>query len=167
MPFPTWVPGQVLNASDVTQWFIELVAVKSSTQAIANNTTLANDADLVVAVVSSAVYKIEANLIYDGGTGGSETDFKFRFTMPASATVAYGVLYFDAGGAAKDQAGTAADTLTISTGGVGVPKQLLFKALLTVAGTAGNFQLQWAQGISGGTNTRLYQGSYLTARRVG
>jgi hypothetical protein len=133
-------------------------------------TTFANDPDLTVAVTASSVYVVTCNLAYHSSSQ-SAGDFKMQFTAPAGAALQASVHTFgNTGTAASDDLATSITLTTTASCGVvltGDPfNPCLVVGLLVVAGTAGNFVVQWAQNTSSGTNTTLKANSFLHLQRV-
>lgn len=151
-----------LNAYIVGGW-------KTSTEAVTSSTTLQNDDNLVCAVVASGVYVVNWALRMDGATAG---DFKYAFTGPASATMTWesrGLAAADASNVAMITTDVAAIGTTVTHGclGAGTTTRVHGSGLLVVSSTAGNLQLQWAQGTSSVTATNVFAGSWLKLERVG
>ena len=167
MAVPTWVPGQVLAAADVNNWFVPLVAYKTSNQSVTSSTTLVNDNALSLAVAANAVYRMELGMTYTADTAG---DIKIAWTTPASSTIAQAVCM-----GLSTTAATSSDDFTVGAssappfGGIGAgsPAATLYIFIFTTAGTAGTLQLQWAQNTSSATATTVQTGSYLIGQRVG
>lgn len=166
MAIPTWTPGEVLTSSDVNSWFVPEVAYKTSTTARTSTTSLADDPDLTLAVAASASYAFQGFFIYDGGAGGSEGDFKFKFTVPTSASIYWGDTFRNTTPTIVCGGHVTTDTETASTNGLGTWYSVNVQGLLIVSSTAGNLTLQWAQGSSSATRTDLGAGSWLMAQRV-
>jgi hypothetical protein len=168
MAVPVYSVGQVWGAADVNNWALGLAAYRTSTQSVTSSTAYVNDTQLVVAVAANAVYDVRLVLLYDGAvsTGGA-AGIRNQFTMPASAT------FVDVTAGLSATATTASDDVVFANGsawgsvGAGVTTGLIREGLLTTAGTAGNFQFQWAQNVSSGTATRVFAGSKLILSRAG
>lgn len=167
MARPTWVPGQVLTASDVNNWFTGPAAIKTGTTSRASTTTPTNDPDLTIALASSASYLIVAAINYDGGTGGSYGGMKMTWAVPASANFQYNATRQNPShtfvGAFTS---IGSDVLSCDTTGVGSTLVVGVSGVITTAGTAGNLVFQWAQDTSSGTNTHVLPFSFLTAARI-
>ncbi len=151
-----------LNAYIVGAW-------KTSTEAVTSSTVLQNDDNLVCAVVASGVYVAEWRLRVDGAAAG---DFKYAFTGPSGAAMTWesrGLGAADVANVAMVSTDIAAigTTVTHGTLGAGTTLTVLGTGLLIVSSTAGNLQLQWAQGTSSGTATNVFAGSWLKLDRVG
>jgi hypothetical protein len=166
---PVWVDGNALPASDLNNWLAPKVAVKSSSQSVTSSTTLVNDSALVLSVAANAVYEVTAHIVYDGSTAG---DFKPGFTGPAGATLTWVGMGLGSGAStpiesASHNAQTLSDTGAVGALGAGTSLVVPIHGVLTTAGTAGNFQFQFAQLTSDATATRVLAGSTLILRRIG
>jgi hypothetical protein len=167
MPIPTWVDGNPLPASDVNDWLVDDVVMKTSAEHRSNN-TLANDNTLVLPVKANSAYLIDIGLLIDGATNG---DFQGAWTIPASATIV------NVWGTGTDTAGSAysnditfAGGTTISLGCLGAGTMTGYRGVwsLTTLGTAGNLQFRWAQLTTSATaDTIVNSGSYLRTTKVG
>ena len=156
-----------LLAATATQFVLPLFARKATDEARALTTTLANDTSLTVpGLVSGAIYEVQAVLIYDGGTGGSEGDFQWKFTVPTSSTGVQAYTRQNLSGTFTGAFGSAWTTANFAqTTGVGTSMCVQIKGLL-IPGANGTITLQWAQNSSSATNTHLLTNSYLLVRRV-
>jgi hypothetical protein len=167
MPVPTWVDGNPLPASDINAWFVPKVIIRTTTQTITSNATLANDNQLVLAVDANAVYHVRLVYRYNAATAG---DFQFDFTVPAGATHTNIYLHCLTGAAvgSTDDALIASQT-NPGVGGISTATDvaLLWESILTTAGTAGNLQPRVAQLSSFATSTSVLPGSLLIAQRIG
>lgn len=166
MPAPVFATGDVPSAAQVDSWFVNiLVAYKTADQSVTASTTFTDDVHLTVQVEANCVYDLVMILTYDALAAG---DLKTQFVSPAGATIV-GV----ASGLSTTAAASTDDFTTSWTGGANVgglgagsTQALYGRGLLTTAGTAGTFKLQWAQTTSSATATRVFTGSYILLRRV-
>lgn len=158
-----------LAAAVATQFVQPLFARKATDEGRASTTTLANDTSLVLTgLVSGAIYDVNCVITYSGGSGASEGDLKWSFTVPAGSTGRYSRTNQTGNSAAlvlgqTDSAWT--DAPSAATAGVGTPLTLVIKGLL-IAGANGSIQFQWAQQSSNSTQSHVLANSYMTARRV-
>lgn len=141
---------------------------KVADESVTSSTALQNDDILSVAVSANMVYNVTWGLKTDGATGG---DIKYSWTGPASATFAWQSLGLDVALASLmppiSQDGAAIGTvITHGTLGSGTNSWITGSGTLTIAGTAGFLQLQWAQNASSGTATKVKVGSWLRADRI-
>ena len=163
---PVWVPGQVLNASDINSWFVPIAAIKTSDQSVTSSTTVVNDTALVVAMPATGTYFFECFVEYDGGTGGS-SDIKFNWAVPTSATLRYTMTTRNlSNNPVAGDATTGSTTNTASSGGAGVLRAIGMVGSLVMAGTAGNLQFQWAQNTSSATSTIVHAQSMMLLYRM-
>jgi hypothetical protein len=131
-----------------------------------NSAVLQNDADLVAAVAASTTYEFEAFLFYQSSV---TADFKTAWTWPAGS-----VLYYAASGLdtslALQQVTSLADVSgsTRSWGGAGVSaaRWVSFNGHLITGGSAGNFQLQYAQNTATIETDQALAGSWLRIWQV-
>jgi hypothetical protein len=173
MPLTSWAAGQRVTASLLTN-MLPLFAYKTADESITSTTTLQDDNELSVAVEASAIYTVDAFLMWSGNETG---DIKFGHTFPAG-TMHWGMVGPDDTDAGFSTAGTrgngewfarqnqSSPTGTIQFAAstailVGHMSGLLF------TGSAGTFTTQWAQNFSNGTATTVKAGSWLRLDRVG
>lgn len=145
----------------------ERPVVKASDQSVISSTTFVDNTGLSVAVQASQKYVWRAVLYYSAGSTG---DLKMGYTIPASATMIH--TPFSIGAAAASGDWRSAHMTDLSAPGVaggqlvGVRVTAIHEGTLTVAGTAGTFQLQFAQSASEAVNTTVYAGSSLHVMRA-
>lgn len=162
----TW--GTELNAALDALNAGVLGVAKTSDQSVTSSTVLVNDTALTVPVAASATYLVEWSLVTDGNASG---DLKYAFTGPAGATMTWeseGLLTTDTTNVARAATDVAAIGTTVSHGTIasGTNSRVDGRGVLTVAGTAGNLQMQWAQATSNGTASKVKAGSYLKVTRI-
>lgn len=165
MPPPTWVVGQVLAASDVNSWFVDLVAIKGSDQSVTSSTALVGDLALFVPLAASCTYVINMMVNYEGGTQGA-SDIQWTFVPPTGSTFHYQGRYLDTGGTAQLPYLTGTSVNHAGTNGAGVIRSLGITGLIQVSTTAANLSFDFAQNTSNGTSTIVHAASWMTARRV-
>ena len=162
----TW--GGVLNTAIGQVNGYDRFARKTADQSVTSNVTVASDSDLAVAVDASGVYVVLWSLVTDGAAAG---DIRYSWSGPASATM----LWESRGLAAGDTVNVAVASTDVAAIGTavthgtiasGTSSRVNGSGLLVVSATAGNLQLQWAQGTSSATATKVKAGSWLWARRV-
>jgi len=131
--------------------------VKKLDEAVTNDIVLQDDDELFVALNADKVYGGYLMMFFDAATNA---DMSYACSVPAGATAIN--INGDWQGGGFNQ-GTADFTTSriVATSGTGtiVAQALGFRII--VAGTAGNFQFQWAQGVAQATATNVRQGSYL------
>lgn len=166
MAIPTWTPGEVLASADVNSWFVPTMAYMTADDTPVLNTTLVNEGTLFLPVTANAVYEWRLQLIYSGSVTGG---FKYAFTIPAGTSGYYTWLNYNAGGGPSSGAQTpitGANTFTIAA--LNALYYVTNSGLLTVGGTSGNLQLQYAENALDATHgSFIRSGSFLTAQRVG
>lgn len=152
------------DMTNVDRWQYKFV---TSDVSLTSNTTLANITGLSSTAAANTRYRIQATLFYTAATAG---DLKIGFTTPASATVIYGLQGLVSSatlitGAYSPGFSTGSGGLT--AGGVDATNLFLTVELtLQTAGTAGTFQLQFAQGTSSATATVIKANSTMTVCRI-
>jgi hypothetical protein len=133
-------------AATATQFVTPLFARKATDEGRANTTTLADDSSLQLpGMISGAIYEISGVLFYDGGTGGSAGNLKWKFTVPSGSVMLYSYarqnvshVYSGAFGA------QGSDTINADTTGVGATMTVTIRGIV-VAGSNGTLKFQWAQ----------------------
>lgn len=148
--------------------------MKTADETVTNSTTLQNDDHFAFSVDANSTYYFELNLYADANAVG--VDLKVAWTLPASATVDWGVMTDDRANlpSAEAQSATvgsdALGTGTIEPIDVLTTQTIVtLKGWLTIAGTSGTAQLQWAQSSNpGGTteNITLRKGSRLEYQKA-
>lgn len=130
---------------------------KTADETISSNAVLQNDDQLLIAVPTAGVFCFDATIFY---TSGNTPDIKFAFTVPAGATVRWGILGLASGATTstgdvqvQSQAGSGSST---TIGGANATTAVAWiSGMLSMGGTAGTFQLQWAQATSDASNTTV------------
>ena len=153
-PFAESAPG----ASD------KVVAYKTANESVTSSTTLQNDDHLLFAVAANEVWVARFYLIGNAATTG---DVKIAWTVPAGATLLWNAHGLGEGvtsieGAHKF-AGSSSSGAAQTFGGSGFTFGIHGSIYVANGSTAGNVQLQWAQGTSSGTATTMFAGSHLVA----
>lgn len=150
MAAPTWVSGQVLSASDVNTWFVDLAAYK--TVATTRTTlTVTPDPDLQLTVAASAFYEVHAAVGFNCASGG----ISYNFSITAGTNGFYVLA-----SAGINNLWNVLNTGTSNTAG-----GLSIKGLLAT-GSAGTLAFQWASN-TGPASLAVNAYSYLKARRIG
>lgn len=136
-----------------------------------SNTTLQNLTNLVVAVpgTTGAIFRFKVFMYYDTST---TADLKVAITIPAGATMKWGVVSGIASAAAATTgdgqwaAQTVSGTATVIGGaGVGTSLVCMLEGEVTMGVTAGNIQVQAAQNTSDATQSTVQARSYIEAWR--
>jgi hypothetical protein len=134
---------------------------KIADEIVNNSSTFQNDDHLSFAVQANKIYHVE--LALKAEQVSTSAQFKFQWTLPASATVLWNSspaavpawYIFDADG-------------IIATVGLGNSFNGIIKleGWITVAGTGGTAQLQWAQSTANASDNTLKKGSILRWEEV-
>ena len=174
MAVKQWAVGDVLSAADMNAWAVPVVVFKPANTSRNTTTTVTDDPDLSLPVASSATYEVRGVIFYDGPAAGTG-DIKWTFSLPSGATGQYQMIHQNISGNTAGMwqinwtDGPNLVTTQANCQGLGSPNVLAmtFSGLLATGGTAGNLTFRWAQNTSNGTNTRVYNQSYMLAQRIG
>lgn len=138
--------------------------------AIVSSTVLVNDTTLVSALPTAGTFHWESIIFYDSSI---VADFKVAYTVPAGALMRWAgqgpSTAIAAGSVGDGQFGSAnasGSALAYGGGGVGTVLMLILKGSVTMGGTAGNLQTQYAQNTSDATSTTVRARSRLEVWRV-
>ena len=127
-----------------------------------NNSTLADDAELLFSVDANSTYAFRIYLRVQNSTALSGNGLKHKVTVPANATCAFWDWY---GFAATFGANayTQASTISLSTGSTSM--LLILEGSVITGATSGTVHLQMAQTTAENTPyfVKVFQGSYVTA----
>jgi hypothetical protein len=157
MAVPTWIPGQVLTASDVNTWFVPIIAYKTA-GTTRNTLSPALDPDLGINLpVASAYYEVTGGIGYNCASGG----ISWNFVLPFGGTGNYSVAAQMGGPAAVSSSWGGIVTGSSSTVG-----GLLIKGIFATGGTGASLGFSWASN-SGPSSLTVNTSSYLKAVRVG
>lgn len=162
--------GQMGVSDGSATLFRDLFVLKTADETVNTSAALQNDDALVLTVVASAKYQLDAYIIYDSGT---TPDFKCAWVGPAGATLNWTVNGLAVGSTAVSGSvvlanSVIADAGAQSVGGAGAGTQVVahISGLLTVGVTAGTLQFRWAQATSDASDTKVIAGSFLRLTRV-
>ena len=151
-----------------SQLFRPVFVRKTANQSKTSDTTLANDADLKIALGTNQTWEVRGVLFVDSAS--DTPDVKFAFTIPAGASMRIGFQGLLTTAVATSTGDTKYNVRTDSTSasfGIGSnPTFVTFAGTVRTAGTAGDFQLQWAQNTSDAAATTLNEDSNIAATRV-
>lgn len=166
----TTVTGDLI----VTGLMAQRGARKTADQTVTNSTTQTDDTHLFVSVAANAVYTVEAYITYNALAAA---DVNLAFTVPAGASGSW-----TGWGVGLTQSAQTTDGYTlraeqntitqvrgfggIESGGVAQDISVNIKGLLTTAGTAGTFRLQWAQRVANAQGTILRADSWIRLNRI-
>lgn len=135
------------------------IAHKASDKTMNNDDTLANDADLVLAVGANDVWLILLVLITISATVTPDIDY--LFAVPGGGAIRGTVTWSrTAPEALYDM--TSESLMQVNTSEKVLMHQLIYKG----GGTAGNLQLQWAQHIATVEDTKMKAQSLMLCHRL-
>ncbi|HTS10084.1 MAG TPA: hypothetical protein VMP68_31260 [Candidatus Eisenbacteria bacterium] len=169
--YPVWSGLDELTVAKL-MYMQEDWAVKASNTTRTSTTTLADDADLTLAVEANATYYIEFSVRF----GASTTELiKTAWNTPTGASGSRTVL-----GPASNATNTSADQITMRAGGHAFATAIVYGTrngttvasgaleygVILTGATAGNVTLQWAQSTSGTGGTVVFAQSYAMAKRL-
>lgn len=164
---PTWLAvgsnGDLLTVSSGSPAYttpgsggaVPAYIVKASNETVnsgGTGDTLQNDDDLTFSVAASSTYVVEGVMFV---TSAATPDFKFQWSLPASATID-GVVRQTSSSILKFSEAAATTIAYAADDDIHH-----FTAILITAGTAGTAVLQWAQNTSDASNTTMNAGSWL------
>lgn len=156
MTVKNWSTGEVLTAADMNAWAVPKAAYKTSGTA-RTSTTPVIDPDLQFTLAASAFYIIEAGIIYQASSGG--TNLKFTFATTTGFGGGYTAILQSAGfGSTWGAVNAAGDNGAATVWAVRL-------AGMYSSGSGGTFGFSWSP-QNAGTMT-VGAGAYLIARRVG
>lgn len=138
-----------------------LVARKTADETVNGSAALQNDDHLVLTGVANTTYKWELRLNY---TSGTTPDLKWGLTFPAGFTLRFGGVDSDTAGAVRIN-GNIIQTAVLAICGSGTDLTVSYSGI-AIFTTGGSLQLQWAQNTSTGSNSTVYQGSYMQLEPV-
>jgi hypothetical protein len=156
----------------------ERIVYAASDQIVSNTSIFADDSSLVFSATSAAAYRWEAWLMMVGTS--SNTDYRFGFSVPVSATGWWGR---ESGSPGTSDSWDAAEpgnaprnlqtiSETISVGSNGGPPgatdryPLIIKGVFFTSATAGPIRLKWAQNTPAATDSTRKAGSHIAYRRI-
>jgi len=139
-----------------------------------SNTTVSQDADLVVSLLPLATYRFRFVLFYNGAASATADVKCSLIAGGVPSLIVWGGTGLDTGAALTTPVGqvntsvqTAAGTLrSFATAGPAVPCMAVIEGTIT-GGSGGTLALQWAQRVSNATSTIIMKGSSLTVERIG
>ena len=138
----------------------------ATSTAVNNSTTLIDCTGVLLSLVASAVYEVEAWVTYQTAAAA---DLKIGWTIPSGATGLWGI-----GGAAVGISTSEGDwknnganwTATNSVGGIGATTLECRPKGIIRTTSAGDLQMQFAQQTADASNTTIRAQTYLRAIRI-
>ena len=130
-----------------------------------SSTVLQNVTAMVVALPTAGTYRWRSTVFYDAST---TADFKIAYTIPAGATMRWGMSALATSGSAPTYSTTTVSGTAISIGalGVGTGAMARMEGDISMGGTAGNLQMQAAQNTTDATAVNVLERSYLEIWRM-
>lgn len=129
-----------------------------------NSSTLQDDDSLFVALGANEAWSFEAFLL--GTTPSLGTDIKIAFTIPTGASISWAVLPSWTPLDAFEVSTVVTGSGTAKTIGLGsTTRAIHIRGFVSTDATAGNLQLQWAQGLATVEDTKLLVNSYILAEK--
>jgi hypothetical protein len=141
------------------------VVRKTANETVNNSNVLQNDDHLLLAIAANEEWVFEIVLFITEGM--TDCDIQVALTVPAGASVKYGLPDASVNTANAIQYGTlktASGTAVTCYGNANTIVHIVGWVLN--GATAGNLQLQWAQATAGAFNLTVAQGSYLIAHKL-
>ncbi|WP_157251030.1 hypothetical protein [Nonomuraea typhae] len=168
MAFKTFSVNEYPLTADVNAYFTQQqVARKTATESVTSSTTVQDDDHLSMTLNANTTYWLDGILITDGALAG---DFRLQFVVPS------GTVRWLANGPVSGATGTVTDvdrnwkvgatTTVMGTIAAGTSSIVHVAGIIRTAASGGTFKLQWAQGTSSGTATRVFVNSFLRCTRV-
>lgn len=168
MAFKIFSVNETLTSSDANEYFAQQqIVIKTSTESVTSSTTVQDDNELSMTLNANTNYWLDGLIIIDGAAAG---DFKPQFVVPS------GTIRWLADGPDSSAAATTdivdrnwkAGSLTTIVGTVasGTSTVLPVSGIIRTGASGGTFKLQWAQGTSSATATRVFLDSFLRVTRM-
>ena len=133
----------------------------------ASNTVLQNVTSMVATLpgTAGAIFHWRSCVYYDAS---ATADIKFAYTIPAGATMRWGLNGLGSGGTNPVYGTATASGTSVALGGIGVATVLmaLIEGEVTMGATAGNLQLQAAQNTSDASVTTVFTRSFMEVWRT-
>lgn len=162
--------GQRITAALLNSFCAPVAAIKAADQSVASSVALINDTALVVPVVASATYLFDYYLDYEGisSGGGTAGGLKHQWTIPAGATLRFGVAFLQTNLTTFQDWVTFTESQVINAGtqAVATLDSVKGSGTLITGVTAGNLQMQWAQAFSSATATIVHAQSKVNLWRI-
>jgi hypothetical protein len=168
VPFKIFSVNEYLSSADVNAYFTQQqVARKTATESVTSSTSVQDDDHLSMTLSANTTYWLDGILITDGAVGG---DFRLQFVVPS------GTIRWLANGPVAGATNTVTDvdrnwkvgstTTVMGTIAAGTSSIVHVAGIIRTGASGGTFKLQWAQGTSSATATRLFVNSFLRCTRA-
>lgn len=139
-----------------------LFVYKLADQSVTSSTTYVDDTELYGTVAANCTYRFVLEATYSAVAAAG---MKVIFTKPAGASIIAPTFLGNWWGVwAYAMCGTDGEATAIDGKTSAVP--FTISGLLVTGGTAGTFQVRWAQNTSNATATKMLTGSRLIVQRV-
>lgn len=133
----------------------------------ASSTALQNVTNMAAALpaIVGAIFAWRGHVFYDATT---TADMKFAFTIPAGATMRWGLSALGPGGTNPVYTSITGSGTAISVGALGIGSVLWvpFSGEVTMAAAAGNLQMQAAQNTSDASVTTIFARTFMEVWRT-
>lgn len=168
MAFKIFGVNEILSSGDTNAYFAQQqVVIKSADESVTSSTTVQDDNHLFMTLNANTNYWVDGSLITDGAVGG---DFKMQFVVPS------GTIRWLANGPVSAATATVTDvdrnykvgstTTVMGTIASGTNSVILLAGIVRTGASGGTFKIQWAQGTSSATATRVRANSVLRCVRM-
>jgi len=168
MGFKIFSVNEYLTSPDVNAYLAQQQFVrKTANESVTSSTTVQDDNDLAMTLAANTVYWLDGMLITDGALAG---DFRLQFVVPS------GTIRWLANGPVSGATVTVTDvdrnwkvgsaTTVLGTIASGTSSIVHVAGIIRTGASGGTFKLQWAQGSSSGTATRVFANSFLRCTRM-
>lgn len=171
----TVTAGSPIYASDINDWR-PVTAYKTALTGRNSTTTNSADPDLVLSLLAGATYNVRAELITSSAANAAG-DFRAAWSWTGTATLGYyagqGLVTAVASGSSGDVILGPTDRLDSTSpgtdflSGCSTAGQFLVLAGWIACTTAVTLSLTWSQRTSNANDTRVLEGSRITAVRIG
>lgn len=168
--YPTPLAGTPITA-DFLASMLPQVVEKTADETRTNTTTNTNDLHLFYPVEANAVYIVEGLLLY---SARDDTDIKMGFTGPSGTTfdwIIHAATQSQTGaltslGVVADRQSIGATAFPLGGHDPSIYMTALLRGRLDTAGTAGTFNLNWAQRVTNAVSATMRAGSWIKFQRT-
>lgn len=149
---------------------VDVVQVDKAADTSRNNqTSMQDDPHMqLLNLPSNAKVRITGQILYDGGTGGTEGDIQWTWRQPSGQVMRYAAARVNtAGSFVGGFTFQGSDTVNAQTTGVGASMAATLAGTIWTSDPPCYAVLQWAQNSNVSANTTVEQRSWLRAERSG
>lgn len=137
---------------------------KTVDETVTSSAALQDDDELTFPVTANTIYRVRGNFVY---TVVTAEQIRFSPSLPAGATFTFDILGIGIAANLNFQWGTGnVDPALMGANASGVKAVAVIEGIIEIAGTAGDFTLQWAQNISGIVGSTMHDGSWIEYEMV-